>query len=128
VVHQRQVDADPVREAKELEVPVVPPARVLLAEDDHEERRQEEEAGSAEGDLRTLALAVPYPASSAADRRREDEDRDRDDEPESGRKPIEVAVGVLDRVLQGILVARRLTVWLHLSNPPSGAPIGRRQS
>src|SRR5207244_1107727 len=34
VVHQRQIDPDPIREAKQLAVPVVPPAGVFLAEDD----------------------------------------------------------------------------------------------
>ena len=38
VIHQRQVDADPVAEAKQLQLPVEPPARVLLAEEDHEQR------------------------------------------------------------------------------------------
>jgi hypothetical protein len=39
VVHQREIDADPVREPEQLEVPVEPPAWVLLPEQDHQERR-----------------------------------------------------------------------------------------
>ena len=36
VTHEREVGANPVAEAQQLEVPVEPPARVLLAEHDHQ--------------------------------------------------------------------------------------------
>jgi hypothetical protein len=49
VVHQRQVDQDPVGEPLQLEVPVEPPARVLLPEQDHEQRAEEQQAARACG-------------------------------------------------------------------------------
>src|SRR5262249_55402852 len=44
VVHQRQVDADPVGEPLQFEVPVEPPPGVLLPEQDHEQRAEEQQA------------------------------------------------------------------------------------
>ena len=38
VIHQRHIDADTVREAPELLVPLKPPAGVALAKDDQQER------------------------------------------------------------------------------------------
>ena len=37
IVHQREVDSDPVREAGQLQIPVIPPARILLAEQQHQQ-------------------------------------------------------------------------------------------
>jgi hypothetical protein len=44
VVHQEHVDADPVAEAQQFEVPVIPPARVLLSEQQHQDDGQEDDA------------------------------------------------------------------------------------
>ena len=50
IVHQREVHADPVREPEQLEIPVVPPTRILLTEQDHQERRQEQQPADSGAD------------------------------------------------------------------------------
>ena len=47
IVEQGQVGGDAVGEAKQVEVPIEPPARVLLAEQDHQDEGQEEQADAA---------------------------------------------------------------------------------
>jgi hypothetical protein len=52
----------------------------------------------------------------AADRADDDQDRDRDDDPESRRQPVQRAIWIFDRVLDGIPGwAWRLRVWFHRS-------------
>ena len=60
VVHQREVNGDPVGEAGQLQVPVVPPARVLLAEEQHQQHWDEQHADAAAGVADTFAsLCAP---------------------------------------------------------------------
>src|SRR5205807_5998619 len=55
VVHQREVDEDPVAEASQLQVPVIPPARVLLAEQQHQRDGEDKGPDAAAGVLHALA-------------------------------------------------------------------------
>ena len=76
VVHQRQVDHDPVGEPLQLEAPVEPPLGVLVAEHDHRQRGEEEHA----------------PGQGAE----QDRDRDHQDGAEGGAQPVEGPVRVVD--------------------------------
>ena len=98
IVHQGEVGDDPVLEPKELEVPVEPPARVLLPEHDHQQRRDKQHAPAPDCDLRATVDAVP----TSAERPQDDQDGDRDDDPEAGGQPIEIAIRVLHRELHRI--------------------------
>src|SRR6267143_4870935 len=93
VVHQREVGAHPVAEPQQLKIPVVPPARVLLAEEDHQQWGDEQQPGAADGDrgARTIGPLTRV----AADRAEHDGDRDNRENAESSTYPIEVAVGIL---------------------------------
>ena len=82
VVHQRQVDPDPVGEPLQLKVPVEPPPGVLAAEQDHQQRGEEEHA----------------PRQRAEQGR----DRDHQDGAEGGAQPIEGPVGVIDGELDRV--------------------------
>src|SRR5262249_43975911 len=91
-----------------------PPARVLLPEQDHQQRGQEQESSGTARDG-PAAVVSGVRAFVSPDRSREDQDRDRGEEPEEGRRPIEVSVRVRDRELDGIrLWARWLLVRLHV--------------
>src|SRR5439155_24034012 len=92
-------------------VPVVPPARVLLAEQDHQERREQEEATAADRD--GLAAPTPVCVAPPLDACGEDDDRDRDDDPERRCEAVEVAFGILDRILQRIVASGWLRACLH---------------
>jgi para-nitrobenzyl esterase len=106
-------------ETGELQVPVVPPAGVLLAEEDHEQDRQEEDP--AHGPLPRVA----HPLHRHGARTKESSD-DADgydpQEAESGGEPVQFAVGIVHIV--GERVAGHggiglLRVVLHL-RPPCG--------
>jgi hypothetical protein len=114
VIHQREVDGDPIAEPGQLKVPVVPPARVLLAKQQHQQHRDEEDPDTAAG--------VPDPAASrirseAAALERCGKNRNRDDpeDPKRSAEAIEVAVGIVDREGQRVVVAaarrNRITRW-----------------
>lgn len=109
VVHQREVGADPVREAQQLEVPVEPPARILAAEEEHEERRQEQQTGAADDDRAASAAGIEVGAAArvAADARQHDRDRDHGQDPKRRGQPVEVAVGIVDREADGMRLGRR---------------------
>jgi len=82
VVHQRQVDPDPVGEPLQLKVPVEPPPGVLATEQDHQQRGEEEHA----------------PGQGAE----QDRDRDHQDGAEGGAQPVEGPVGVVDGELDRV--------------------------
>jgi hypothetical protein len=112
IVHQGEVDAYPVREPKQLEVPVEPPARVLLPEHDQQERRQDENSAGADHDrLAVLGSAVALRVT--LDGRRDDQDRNRDDYPEGRRQPVELAIRVFDRELHRVRLSGSLAGRLH---------------
>ena len=98
IVQQRGVDGDARGEARELEVPVKPPARILLPEEDHQQRTGDEHAAGADHDHGR----VPSGAASGVDLRgaghHRENDRDRDDRegPEEGREPVQRPVGIVD--------------------------------
>jgi D-alanyl-D-alanine carboxypeptidase len=107
VVHQRHVDPHPVGEAQQLEVPVKPPARVLLAEHDHQQRRQEHQPRAADRDRGAGAAGAALEAATAgvaADARQHDCDRDDREDPEGRRKTVQLAVRVVDRKPHGMVV------------------------
>ena len=91
VLHQREVDADPGREAHQLEVPVKPPARVLLPEQDQQQRRQHDQACSADGAGELLAAAVGVAA--ALEQGEHDRDRDDHEQAEERRQAVQRPVG-----------------------------------
>src|SRR6266542_882972 len=96
VVHQREVGRDPVLEPEQLEVPVEPPARVLLAEHDHQQRRQEEQAAGAAAPAPRPEMLVPVLRALAAERGGHDQNRDRNDQPERRCQPVELTSRVID--------------------------------
>src|SRR3954454_15379644 len=134
VAHQREVRADAVGEAHELEVPLEPPARVLLAEQDHQQRRQEEQARAADHDRRAgLRVAVVAAALVAADAAQHDRDRDDREDAEERRQTVEVAVRILHVEPHRVLVVHALSPfisgWFVTSSRPylrADANLGRR--
>ncbi len=79
VIHQRQVHADTVREPLQLQVPVEPPAGVLLAEHDHEERSQEQQPNRPGAAGHRVVVGRPVPGASR-NRAEQHEDRQRHDQ------------------------------------------------
>jgi hypothetical protein len=121
VVHQRHVDPDPIREAQEFEVPVEPPPRVLLPEHDHEKRRQEQQPGAADGDGRGGAAGSVVESATtrvAPDRRQDDGDRDDREDAKGRRETVQVAVRIVDREVQEMVVVHALT-------PPDPCSVAR---
>ena len=101
VVHQGEVGADPVAEPLQLQVPVEPPARVLLAEQDHQQRREEQQPAGAGRRHHRRAVGGPLPRA-AGDGAQHDQDRDRHEDAEERGQPIERPVRVVDRELHRV--------------------------
>ena len=116
VAHQREVRPDPVAEAQQLQVPVEPPARVLLAEEDHQQRRQEQQPRAADDDrLRVAAGVVVAAARIAADAGRHDRDRDHGEDPKRGGEPVQGTVGIVDREPDRMVLMHLELLWLALA-------------
>src|SRR5579871_1972013 len=94
VIHEGEVDGDSIAEAGELQVPVVPPTRVLLAEYEHQHYRDDEDTDTARGIARA---GGPGAAREGAAFQKPSEDRDRDDreDTKSRAEPVEAAVGIV---------------------------------
>jgi hypothetical protein len=93
-------------EPQQLEVEVVPPARIFLPKHDHQQRREEENpATSCRKECAVLAAAPATRPVAAANRGQHDHNRDRDDDPERRRQPVQVPIRIIDRELHWILVA-----------------------
>ena len=100
VAQGQDVDLDAVDEAAEFEVPVEPPARVLVAEDQHQDEGKPEEW---DGDGRLVGAAGLAAVDEAGNERGDDEDGDDHDETEEGGEAVEGAVGVVDGELDGVV-------------------------
>jgi hypothetical protein len=106
VGHEQGIGRDAVDEAHEVEVPVEPPARILLAEHDHQDDGKHHEPDARgravrRGGAAIAPVGVPRIAT-AVEQRQHDQDRDHREDPECARQPVERPVGVVDRQLHGI--------------------------
>ena len=117
VVHQGQVDQHPVGEPLQFEVPVEPPARVLLPEHDHEQRAEEQQAARAgRGPGGPVAVApLPGPAGHRAQDDRDGDDRE---DAENAGHAVKLPVGVVDRE------ADRVRGPVHCHASFAGTPSG----
>ena len=103
VVHQEVVRDHPIAEPRELEVPVVPPARVLLAEQEHQDHGSEDGAAARPGhDPGAASTARLIRGVGMVEKAQQDRDRDDRDEPECAGHAVEQAVGVVDPEAYGV--------------------------
>src|SRR2546428_4288996 len=105
-----------------MEVPVNPPARILLREQNHEAEGEKEAAPAARQCVgRRLIVGVKRLARQRAEH---DENRDGDDDPEGRREPIKRSGGNVDVEVDGVAAYHAASPLL---NPISSIVARQRQ-
>ena len=101
VPKERKIGADARGEPEEQEIPVEPPARVLLAKDDHQERGEKE---GASGRCERGSSSAPGGGSNRApaDRGRDNRDGNNREDSQAHGQPVPWALRVVDVQLERV--------------------------